>query len=50
MVARINTVAFSGIDVQRVDVRVYISNELAAFTNVGYIIYSSLSLRNVYAR
>jgi magnesium chelatase family protein len=35
MVARINTVAFSGIDVQRVDVQVQISNGLPAFTIVG---------------
>jgi len=38
MVARINTVAFSGIDVQRADVQVQISNGLPAFTNVEYII------------
>src|SRR5690606_41221605 len=35
MVARISTVAFSGIDVQRVDVQVQISNGLPAFTIVG---------------
>lgn len=35
MVARINTVAFQGIDVQPVDVQVQISNGLPAFTIVG---------------
>lgn len=35
MVARIRTVAFSGIDVQSVDVEVQISNGLPAFTIVG---------------
>lgn len=35
MVARINTVAFQGIDVQNVDVQVQISNGLPAFTIVG---------------
>ncbi len=35
MVARINTVAFQGIDVQSVDVQVQISNGLPAFTIVG---------------
>ncbi len=37
MVARINTVAFNGVEVQSVDVRVQISNGLPAFTIVGYI-------------
>lgn len=36
MVARINTVAFHGVEVQGVDVQVQISNGLPAFTNVGY--------------
>lgn len=35
MVARINTVAFNGVDVQSVDVQVQISNGLPAFTVVG---------------
>lgn len=35
MVARINTVAFHGVDVQNVDVQVQISNGLPAFTIVG---------------
>ena len=35
MVARINTVAFQGIDVRPVDVQVQISNGLPAFTIVG---------------
>lgn len=35
MVARVNTVAFQGVDVQRVDVQVQISNGLPAFTIVG---------------
>lgn len=35
MVARVNTVAFHGIDVQAVDVQVQISNGLPAFTIVG---------------
>lgn len=35
MVARINTVAFSGVEVQSVDVQVQISNGLPAFTIVG---------------
>ena len=35
MVARINTVAFHGVDVQAVDVQVQISNGLPAFTVVG---------------
>lgn len=35
MVARVNTVAFQGIDVQPVDVQVQISNGLPAFTIVG---------------
>ena len=35
MVARINTVAFQGVDVQPVDVQVQISNGLPAFTIVG---------------
>lgn len=35
MVARINTVAFQGVDVQSVDVQVQISNGLPAFTIVG---------------
>lgn len=35
MVARINTVAFCGVDVQRVDVQVQISSGLPAFTIVG---------------
>jgi magnesium chelatase family protein len=35
MVARVNTVAFQGIDVQRVDVQVQISSGLPAFTIVG---------------
>ncbi len=35
MVARVNTVAFQGIDVQAVDVQVQISNGLPAFTIVG---------------
>ncbi|HEY8191866.1 MAG TPA: YifB family Mg chelatase-like AAA ATPase [Alphaproteobacteria bacterium] len=35
MVARINTVAFHGVDVQKVDVQVQISNGLPAFTIVG---------------
>ncbi len=35
MVARINTVAFQGIDVQPVDVQVQISNGLPSFTIVG---------------
>lgn len=35
MVARINTVAFNGIDVQRVDVQVQISSGMPAFTIVG---------------
>jgi len=35
MVARINTVAFQGVDVQNVDVQVQISNGLPAFTIVG---------------
>lgn len=36
MVARINTVAFHGVDVQNVDVQVQISNGLPCFTIVGY--------------
>ncbi len=35
MVARINTIAFNGVDVQSVDVQVQISNGLPAFTIVG---------------
>lgn len=35
MVARINTIAFSGVDVRRIDVQVQISNGLPAFTIVG---------------
>ncbi len=35
MVARINTVAFNGVEVQSVDVQVQISNGLPAFTVVG---------------
>ena len=35
MVARINTVAFKGVDIQPVDVQVQISNGLPAFTIVG---------------
>lgn len=35
MVARVNTVAFQGIDIQPVDVQVQISNGLPAFTIVG---------------
>ena len=35
MVARINTVAFNGVEVQAVDVQVQISNGLPAFTVVG---------------
>lgn len=35
MVARINTVAFHGVDVQNVDVQVQISNGMPAFTIVG---------------
>lgn len=35
MVARINTVAFHGVDVQAVDVQVQISNGLPNFTVVG---------------
>lgn len=35
MVARINTIAFSGVDVQSIDVQVQISNGLPAFTIVG---------------
>ncbi len=35
MVARVNTVAFHGVDVQDVDVQVQISNGLPAFTIVG---------------
>lgn len=35
MVARINTIAFSGVDVQNIDVQVQISNGLPAFTIVG---------------
>lgn len=38
MVARINTIAFSGVDVQSIDVQVQISNGLPAFTIVGYIL------------
>lgn len=37
MVARINTVAFHGVDVQNVDVQVQISNGLPAFTIAGPI-------------
>lgn len=37
MVARINTIAFQGVDVQSVDVQVQISNGLPAFAIVGYI-------------
>lgn len=37
MVARINTVAFHGVDVQNVDVQVQISTGLPAFTIVGSI-------------
>lgn len=37
MVARINTIAFHGLDVQNVDVQVQISNGLPAFTIVGPI-------------
>lgn len=37
MVARINTVAFQGIDVKPVGVQVQISNGLLAFNAVGYI-------------
>ncbi len=36
MVARVNTVAFQGINVQNVDVQVQTSNGLPAFTIVGY--------------
>ncbi|MCB9990231.1 MAG: YifB family Mg chelatase-like AAA ATPase [Rhodospirillales bacterium] len=35
MVARVNTVAFQGVDVQNVDVQVQISNGMPAFTIVG---------------
>lgn len=35
MVARINTIAFQGVDVQSIDVQVQISNGLPAFTIVG---------------
>lgn len=35
MVARINTIAFQGVDVQPIDVQVQISNGLPAFTIVG---------------
>ncbi len=35
MVARINTIAFQGVDVQNIDVQVQISNGLPAFTIVG---------------
>jgi len=35
MVAKINTIAFQGVDVQPVDVQVQISNGLPAFTIVG---------------
>ncbi len=35
MVAKINTIAFSGVDVQSIDVQVQISNGLPAFTIVG---------------
>jgi len=38
MVARINTIAFQGVDVQPIDVQVQISNGLPAFTIVGYIL------------
>jgi len=44
MVARINTVAFHGVDVQNVDVQVQISTGLPAFTSVGYIILLFLLL------
>lgn len=37
MVARINTVAFNGVEVQAVDVQMQISNGLPAFTIVGSI-------------
>ncbi len=35
MVARINTIAFSGVDVQSIDVQVQISNCFPTFTIVG---------------
>ena len=35
MVARINTIAFQGVDVQSIDVQVQISNGLPCFTIVG---------------
>lgn len=44
MVARINTVAFHGVEVQAVDVQVQISNGLPVFTNVGYNILSFLMI------
>ena len=37
MVARINTVAFQGIEVKPVDVQVQLSNGLPAFNIAGYI-------------
>jgi magnesium chelatase family protein len=37
MLARINTIAFQGVDVQSIDVQVQISNGLPAFTIVEYI-------------
>lgn len=37
MVARINTIAFQGVDVQNIDVQVQISNGLPCFTIVEYI-------------
>ena len=37
MVARINTVAFQGIEVKPVDVQVQLSNGLPVFNIVGYI-------------
>lgn len=42
MVARINTIAFQGVDVQSIDVQVQISNGLPAFTIVGYIFLALL--------
>lgn len=37
MTARVNTVAFQGIDVLDIDVQVQISSGFVAFTNVGPI-------------
>jgi magnesium chelatase family protein len=50
MVARINTIAFQGVDVQNIDVQVQISNGLPAFTIVRYILLTLLSFIPINAK